>query len=578
MQAIESRIIERYPHWFHGVRGRLARPLLAGFKRYTRLDRIEAFLAAHPQLEGLCFVEGAMRFLDVRYRVDDLERQRIPERGACLIVANHPLGGLDGLALLKMVGDIRPDVRIVANEWLGLLEPLRSLLLPVRVFGGRSGTGQLTAIDEALAQGCAVIVFPAAEVARMGFTGLAERRWKHGFLRYAARQRAPVLPVQVRARNGMGFYTGAAMGGPVGTALLPRELFASASRRVDLHIGRPWAMPADGEESTTLAPLAQRFRAAVLALHRGRDLLPARPEAIAHPRPRAELLAAMARLDVLGETSDGKRILLAGPDAPACVRREIARLRELTFRAVGEGTGQALDWDRFDAWYEQIVLWDEAAGRIVGGYRVARTAAIVAERGLAGLYTATLFRFEQRFEAVLAAGLELGRSFVVPDYWGTRSLDYLWFGIGAYLRRHPELRHLFGTVSISADVPREARDRMVAHYRRHHGGEPGLAEPIHPYPGVPIPYDGDGSDAAMRRLREELARMGTRIPTLYKQYVELCEPGGARFLAFGIDPDFADAVDGLILVDLDRITPRKRERYIGSRPEPVLESTHGHAA
>jgi putative hemolysin len=579
MQAIESRIIERYPHWFRGVRRHLTRPLLAGFKRYTRLDRIEAFLAGHPHLEGLCFVEGVLRFLDVRYRVDDLERQRIPERGACLIVANHPLGGLDGLALLKLVGDIRPDVRIVANEWLGLLEPLRSLLLPVRVFGGHSETAQLAAIDEALAQGCAVIMFPAAEVARMGMTGLAERRWKHGFLRYAAQHEAPVVPVQVRARNSLGFYAGAAVAGPVGTALLPREIFTAGRRRVDLHIGRPWVPPAEAADAAARPRLAQRFRAAVLGLHRGRDLLPTRPEAIAHPRPRAELLAAIAHLDVLGETSDGKRILLAGPEAPACIRREIARLRELSFRAVGEGTGQALDWDRFDAWYEQLVLWDESAGRIVGGYRVARTAPIVAERGLAGLYTATLFRFDQRFDEILAAGLELGRSFVIPDYWGTRSLDYLWFGIGAYLRRHPELRHLFGTVSISAEVPPAARDRLVAHYRRHHGGETGLADPIHPYPVVPLPADEDGSDAAMRRLREELARMGARIPTLYKQYVELCEPGGARFLAFGIDPDFADAVDGLILVDLNRITPRKRERYIGSRSDPAaLESAHAQAA
>ena len=132
MLEIESRMVERWPRWFEGFNARLARPLLRGFTDFTRLNAIERFLREHPHLTGLEFVEGVMRHLDVRYRVDDLERQRVPERGPCVIFANHPLGALDALALLKMVGDVRRDVRIVANAWLQMVAPIAALLLPVR--------------------------------------------------------------------------------------------------------------------------------------------------------------------------------------------------------------------------------------------------------------------------------------------------------------------------------------------------------------------------------------------------------------------------------------------------------------
>jgi hypothetical protein len=164
--------------------------------------------------------------------------------------------------------------------------------------------------------------------------------------------------------------------------------------------------------------------------------------------------------------------------------------------------------------------------------------------------------------------LELGRSFVVPDYWGSRSLDYLWQGIGAYLRRHPQVRYLFGAVSISAALPQAAREQLVAYYSRYHGtdsGEDGaLAASLRPFRFFAAPPDFGGVDAetAFRVLKANLAAHGATVPVLYKQYTELCEPGGARFLAFGVDPAFSDSIDGLIEVDLQRIQPRKRRRYL----------------
>ena len=572
MQSIETRIVERWPQFFSGVSGHFTRPLLRRFSGYTRINQAERLVAALPHLAGLEFVEGVLRHLDVRYQVDDLERQRIPVSGGCLIVANHPLGALDALVLLKLVGDLRRDVRIIANDWLQVLEPLRPLLLPVRVFGGRNGAEHLDRIDAALAEGAAVIVFPAGEVSRLGLTGVRDRAWRPGFLRYAARHRVPVIPVHVGGGNSLGFYAGAVLAGPIGTALLPRQIFSGGPRRIELRVAAPYTPEGvDATRSSSLKSLAGRVQQAVEGLGRGADSLPMRPEAIAHEGLSRALEQAIANLESLGETPDGKHILLFPPGGPGVILRELARLRELTFRAVGQGTGKALDWDRFDAWYDQLLLWDPSARRIIGGYRVGRSGEILASRGWSGLYTASLFDYNPHFAPMLQAGLELGRSFVVPDCWGTRSLDYLWFGIGAYLRRHPDLRYLFGTVSISAEIPAPARDALVGYYRQYYGSTAPLASARHPYPAVNSPTAESELDAeqALRVLKANLAQFDARVPTLYKQYTELCEPGGAQFLSFGVDATFNNAVDGLILVDLARITPRKKARYLEARPVSV---------
>jgi len=195
---------------------------------------------------------------------------------------------------------------------------------------------------------------------------------------------------------------------------------------------------------------------------------------------------------------------------------------------------------------------------------VARAAQVLARYGLAGLYTASLFRYSERAVPRIAQGLELGRSFVAPEYWGSRSLDYLWQGIGAYLRRHPDVRYLFGAVSISAALPVAAREQLVAYYQRYYGSDDAAAASLRPFRYFAAPPSFGELDAATAFgvLKANLAAHGVSVPVLYKQYTELCEPGGARFLAFGVDPDFGDAVDGLIEVDLERIRPKKRERYL----------------
>jgi len=562
MQELEQRLQQRYPDWFHGRRGQLARPLLRSVGRWSRLDRIEEFLRRNANVRGFDFVAAGLDFIEDRYHVDPGALARIPATGRLLIVANHPSGALDALALLDAVGRVRRDVRIVANDLLGAIGPLQDLLLPVRILGGKVQRTSLQAVEQALAAEQCVIVFPAGEVSRLSLLGIRDGRWQRGFVRFARAAAAPVLPVRVEARNSALFYGASTLFKPAGTALLAREMFARRGRPLRLRIGEPMQLGQGDPAAQLLA-----VRRALYALGRNEPAADARhagPEPLAAPVPPAQVAADIAAATVLGQTADGKQILLASCQADSALLRELGRLRELTFRQVGEGTGRSRDLDDFDLQYQHIVIWDGAAQRIAGAYRIMRGAQALARRGLAGLYSASLFRYSDDAITRIAEGLELGRSFVVPDYWGSRSLDYLWQGIGAYLQCQPGIRYLFGAVSISAALPRDAREQLVAYYQRYYGAAAGLVESNRPfqYFAAPPSFGELDASAAFDVLKANLAALGTGVPTLYRQYTDLCEPGGARFLAFGVDPDFSDSIDGLIEVDLCAIRPHKRKRYL----------------
>lgn len=563
---LEQTLQQRYPGLFNGRRAKLVKPLLRGFGRWSGLGQAERFLAGLPGLRGLDFVRASLDFLKTSCEVQAADLQRIPRQGRVLVLANHPSGARDALALLEAVGRVRRDVCIVANDWLDVIEPLRELLLPVRILGGQPSRASVRAVEDALRRERCVIVFPAGEVSRLGWRGVQDGRWRRGVLHFARRTGAPVLPVCIRARNSALFYGASAVFRPAGTALLARETLARRRpQRVQLHIGQPRRLPEDGSDDQRELHALRRELYALGRLAGG-----CRAEPLAEALPQGWLVEGVAALDLLGHTLDGKEVRYGTLAADAPLLLEIGRLRELTFREVGEGTGLSRDLDRYDAWYEHIVLWDGAAGRIVGAYRVARCAGLLARRGLAGLYTASLFDYdEEAMVPRLAQALELGRSFVVPDYWGSRSIDYLWQGIGAYLRRHPRIRYLVGAVSISAALPPAARAQIVAYYRHYHGDPVDGAAAKRPFaPDIPGALFAELDAAtAFRVLKDNLDALGAAVPMLYKQYMELCEPGGARFLAFGVDPDFSDAVDGLIEVDLHRLKPKKRERYLGARHE-----------
>jgi len=570
MIDLEQTLAARFPAAFRPAVRPVTRPLLRGVEKLSRLPEINQFLKDHGHVSGLAFVEAALAYLGCRYATDQIERERIPQQGRCVIVANHPMGALDALALLHCVGSVRRDVRILANDFLSALEPLGELLLPLRILGGRPNPESIRAVEQALDAEQAVIVFPAGEVSRLGLRGIRDGKWRRGFLRFARQAKAPVVPVRIEGRNSALFYGVSVIYKPLATALLPREMFVRGGSRLAIRVGYPQRLDTVAAENDR--ELMRRVRRAVAAIGRREENLAEVVTPIAHARDRAALLRDLSRLELIGQTVDGKRIYCGHLRHDSELLQEIGRLREVSFRAVGEGSGRRVDLDRFDAWYEHIVLWDPLELEVAGAYRVARCAPILAERDFEGLYSAGLFHFTPQLQSLLAQGMELGRSFVAPKYWGTRSLDYLWYGIGAYLARHPEVRYLFGPVSISAALPLSAREQLVAYYSRFFGDDTGFgveARSPFRFQAAPPGFGDLDAGASFRLLQDNLKALGARVPTLYRQYTELCEPGGVRFLAFGVDADFADSIDGLILLDLERMRPNKRQRYLG-RPSAAL--------
>ncbi|WP_101756770.1 lysophospholipid acyltransferase family protein [Oceanicoccus sp. KOV_DT_Chl] len=572
MISIESVLEQKLPGL--SERQPLLGKTLLKFMRYLFHEReFQQFGETYPHVEGFDFVEQALAYFDFSYRVKASEQERIPTHGRVVIVANHPIGSLDGLALLKMIGEIRPDVKAVANEILYALDPLRSLLLPVDNMNGRSGKVQLRAIKDHLAAEGAVIIFPAGEVSRMSPTGIKDGRWNSGFLRFAKSRQAPILPVFVDGRNSIFFYSLSILAKPISTLWLIREMFKHAKNHVDISVGHlvyPEQYQGLGLKPDAVAKLFKKNTYRLPKKNKPQLGFVTEFEAVAHPENRQLLKREIGQCELLGATADGKSIYLFHYKTSSVIMREIGRLRELTFRAVKEGTGRRRDIDIYDSYYDHLVLWDDQELEIVGAYRMAQSQQLLASQESKKLYTQTLFNFEPGFNRYFANGLELGRSFVQPKFWGMRSLDYLWYGIGAYLKRYPDIRYLFGPVSISHDYPDKAKDLLICFYAMHFGSDEPLASAKNPYLmnsecnnlELAEMFSGDDYATEFKVLKEKLTQMDLAVPTLYKQYTELCEPGGATFSAFNVDHDFADCVDGLIVVDLTKVKANKRKRYL----------------
>ena len=574
MLDVETFIHERYPR-FCAERPLLAKPVVSALRMLFHEKELQQFEHHYPHVKGFDFVEQVLDYFNFSYRLQDRESQRIPAQGKVVIIANHPIGSLDGLALLKMVREVRPDVKVVANDLLTAIKPLQTLLLPVDNMGGNTPRKNLQAIQTFLKNEGALIIFPAGEVSRLGARGVRDGKWNSGFLRIASAAKAPVLPVFVDGRNSTFFYALSFLARPLSTLWLVREMFKQAQRCVDVRIGEAISFSAYQKIDIPVKDKAQIFQRHLYRIGHNRPGVFTAEIAIARPENRHQLRHKIRHCQRLGETGDNKQIYLYQQEADCCIMREIGRLRELSFRAVDEGSGLRRDVDSFDRYYQHIILWDDDEREIAGAYRFCDA------NSEHPLYTQTLFNFNLGMNPYLSQGLELGRSFVQPKYQGKRSLDYLWYGIGAFLRANPQYRYLFGPVSLSNAYPTEALEMLVYFYQQHFPSLQAVASSINDFV---IPetrraelaerFPGHHYREEFIQLKSDLANMNLSVPTLYKQYTEMCDAGGVQFAGFNIDPTFSDCVDGLVIIDLARLKTRKRIRYItpDASPSPATPS------
>ncbi len=568
MINIEKEILKKFPALSKRA-PMLQKSLFKVAQKLVHEDQVNEFLVAHEHLKGFDFIEAVLDYFKFDFSYSSKDIENIPSTGRVVIIANHPLGALDALCLLKLVGSVRKDVKIVANDFLAGIDALDSLFIKVDNFKSKQMKENIKSIYTALEDEKAVIVFPAGEVSRVTPTGIKDGKWQKGFLKFAKKSNSPILPILVDAKNSKTFYTVSVLNKTFSTVLLSDEMFKKRDKNINVKVGKLIPNENIMQGSSKKLPLEDQYKKHLYSLKKGKKCFFDTIDTIAHSENRQALKKELKNSQLIGETNDKKKIYLFDYFSDSAVMKEIGRLRELSFRKVNEGVNKKRDLDKYDQYYKHIVLWDEEDLEIVGSYRIGNGKDIYNIHGINGFYTNTLFPFNKKFEKYLEDSIELGRSFVQPKYWGTRALDYLWFGIGAYLKHNPQIKYMYGPVSLSGNYPQYAKELIVDFYTNYFPHKTKFVKCLNEFEYETIdialdnPLEFKNYKDDLKQLKNKLKSIDLTVPTLYKQYGELCVEGGLEFHGFNVDPDFSNCIDGFIIVSIDKIKQSKLDRYVG---------------
>ena len=561
-------------------------------ERLFSLDKLRELYDAVRVPDGASIFGRILTQMDVSALVSETDLARVPATGPVVAVANHPFGILDGILLGSLLVPVRPDLKILTNYLLTGIPGLDEYCIPLDPFTqGNPDSGMAPGLNQRglrgamdwLREGGMLLVFPAGEVAHFQWTkGIADPEWNTTAFRLARSTGSAALPIFIDGRNSVPFQLVGFVHPWLRTARLPQEFLDKRGSRVELRIGKPLAADAlrnfssfEGAEwlrwkTFALANREAKPRKKVQKLRRI-PFSPA-PEAVTTASPSDLLESELTQLDPSAclESNEEYDVYCARAAEISRILREIGRLRELSFRATGEGTGKALDLDRFDDHYRHLFLWNRVNREIVGAYRLASTTEILSDHGASGLYTNTLFRFKSDFFDKLGPAVELGRSFVRPEYQRQYApLLLLWKAIGRYIALHPENPVLFGAVSISNSYAPASRTLMYQFFRSQFAAHPlsALVQPRHPFRSARLKHwdirafhrlvrDPEGLSGSVSEFEFD----GKGIPVLLKQYLKV----GGQVLAFNVDGHFSDVLDGLIVVDLRNTERKSLQRYLGA--------------
>ncbi len=584
---------------------RLARLLLRGTHGWIEraiglreVDRI--YLTACSLNPATPFPDRVLAAAGVAYTYSEKDLAGVPKTGPVVVVANHPFGGVEGIVLLSLLRRARPDVRVMANFLLHAIPEMRDDFIFVDPFGASgSARANLKPIKECMAwlkQGGLLIVFPAGEVSSYDRRAnrVRDNAWSPTIAALIRKTEATVVPMFFPGRNSTFFNAAGVVHPRLRTFLLVRQVVNKRGRRLLVRIGSPlpWKNLEVIATDDTVLTSYLRFRSYLLeerATRRQRRLFmahhpPALPQdPIIPPEPiewQLKEIALLPPVQKLVESGDLVVCIARSAQIP-CILREIGRLREITFRAVGEGTGNEIDLDDFDYYYSHAFIWNRARQEIVGSYRLGLADEIVREHGVQGLYTHTLFKFDERMMDRIQPAIELGRSFIRPEYQKSYiALFLLWKGISTFIGQNPHYRHLFGPVSITNEYREASRGMILACMR-----QMCMAQDLVSYvsPRIP-PKPPRRAEWCMKQYEQFLAELDLMatfvseiepdhkdIPVLLRQYLKL----GGKLLSFNVDPEFSSVVDGLILVDLSQASSKTLRRYMGNETADAYLRYHG---
>jgi putative hemolysin len=520
---------------------------------------------------GIDFIDKLIETLDIKYHFDADQLKKIPLHGPFIVVSNHPFGGLDGILLIKIISMVRPDVKILANNFLRKIEPLKQYFLALNPFErGEPVMSAYKKVFEQLNSGGVLGIFPAGEVSDFDqYYNIVDKAWQFQVIKLIKKAEVPVLPVYFGGSNSRLFHLLGMINPRLRMAKLPSELFTKKKREVSVRIGTP-IRKADIEQFADINQLGRYIRAKTYSL--GADtkievrkffkIIPLRKihqaEPVIPPVSKQLLLNEIESIKPDYElfTIKNYTVYCAPTKLIPNFLNEIGRLRELTFRLVGEGTNLAIDIDEFDLYYHQLFIWDNQAECIVGAYRLGLGNEIIQQYDLHGFYIRSLFRMKPQIKPLLIQSLELGRSFVVQEYQRKPlPLFLLWKGILYFLLKNPQYRYLIGPVSISNNYSSVSKDSIIKFITTHYFNNE-IASYIRPKKSykfvsenenINLLLDNAGGDLnKFDRIIGDIDKVNNGIPVLLKKYLSL----NAKILAFNVDPNFNNCLDGLILLDI----------------------------
>jgi putative hemolysin len=556
-------------------------------------DRVmRALDSVRGRSRGADFARRLLDALDIDFAVETEDLERIPAAGPLIAVANHPFGFVEGLVLTALLYRVRPDSKIVANSLLAGIRELCDQLILVNAFETSASRSEnlapLRRVYSWLSAGGALVIFPGGEVASLNWAepSISDSPWKTTAARLALRTRCPVVPVFFPGTNSVPFHLAGTLHPMFRTLSLPREFDRLCGTTVHVRIGHPispatLAGYADGQSATDYL----RSRTFFLANRSEPSLPTSQPHrqtrTVAPPGQERLLSEEVDTLPASCEVCSNRdfAVYLAPASAIPRVLHEIGRCREIAFRVVGEGTGQASDLDRFDRYYQHLFLWCKATSDVAGAYRLAFTTDVLSRYGSHGLYTNKLFRFHPRFFDRIGPAVELGRSFVMPAYQKNyASLLLLWKGIIRTVQRRPEAPVLFGAVSISNQYRPASRSLMVNYLAARASHD--LAYLVQPRRRFRHPSMKDGGIRRFASLAADIEHISLSIadiehdrkgvPVLLRQYLK----AGGRLLGFNLDPCFTDVLDALLIADLRTAPFALLERCMGRQEALQFAASH----
>lgn len=568
----------------YGVFGTFSGWLLMKILKISTLNKM---YDRNKHLKEIDFLNGILDDLQIKFEIPEEDFKRLPKDGAYITISNHPLGGVDGILLLKLMLEKEPNFKIIANFLLHRVEPMKQYIMPVNPFENhKDAKSSVVGIKETLrhlSDGKPLGMFPAGEVSTYKDGKLmVDKPWEEGAIKVIRKAQVPVVPIYFHAKNSKLFYFLSKLNNTLRTAKLPSEVFSQKDRIIKVRIGKAISV-VEQNEYQTIEEYSEFLRKKTYMLanpfEKEHKLLSAQnlsfsksPKTIVTPANQEKMVVevnALRKADCRLLQSKNYEVFFAAANKIPNVLHEIGRLREITFREVGEGTNKSIDIDVYDKYYHHMFLWDEDHQCIAGAYRMGLGSEIYPKYGIEGFYLNTLFGFEPEMQEMMSHSIEMGRAFIIKEYQQKpMPLFLLWRGIIHTTLRYPEHKYLLGGVSISNQFSDFSKSLMIEFMKSNYY-DPYIAQYIHPKKEFKVKlkdadkdfiFDEAESDLnKFDKIIDELEPGNLRLPVLIKKYIKQ----NARLVAFNVDPLFNNSVDGLMYIRIADIPE--------STMKPVME-------